>query len=358
MSILSLISNVVTPPVLSQIASMLGTQDSQVERAMNGAVPGLLAALLGATKNADGKGAFAKALAKQDPSMLDDLDEMLNQDGPAIAGKGGDMLAAILGGGRLGQFTAKLQHISGVSAAAAGSITGLAGALIMGALGKISKRDGLDAPGLLSKLQGEVGEIAKALPLDFAEAFRGAGFLEALDAQLAAAQVSSSGDAAAPVRRARVPTAPKPPPGRPWWQYALLGVAVVAILFWTAAQFGGEDATSGTDTGSVGLVDGTDVGAQLQSIMTGLAATMASITDAASAEAAVPNLSTVLDTLNGVAFTIADLPSDGQAALRSAVQGALPALREAADGLMDNSAIQTVVGPLLQQVMETLQNLA
>ncbi|MCR9088867.1 MAG: DUF937 domain-containing protein [Rhodobacteraceae bacterium] len=359
MSILSMISSRVTPDMVDQIATKLGTQNTLVEKALNGAVPGLLAALLGAAKTTGRKESFAQVLAAQDPSMPDALSEQFGQNADTVADHGREALSPVLGDAPLAAFTSEVQRVSGVPSGAASALTGLAGSLVMGALGKASQRDGLDAGGVLSMLQGEAGDIAKALPIDFAESFRGAGFLEALDEQLATAPASvtetSTGEPPPPPRPARVPVKP----GRPWWQTALVGLVVLGLLGWLLGLFEGNDATQVTDTGSAPLVvDGTDVGAQLQTEMAGLQTTLASITDVATAEQALPALTAALETFNAVAFSAEDLPADGKAALQSTVAGALPALRDAADGLLSNGAIANVVGPILQQILDRLQGLA
>lgn len=354
MPILSMISHYLTPSMVNQIANGLGTQSQQAEKVLNGSVPGLFAALLGATESADGEKAFSSAISDQDPSMLDSLGGLLDEDTASVADAGRDALSSILGDARLGDFTAKVQSVSGVPAGAASSLIGIAGSLVLGALTKTIDEDDLDAAGVLSKLRGEAGDIAKALPMDFTESFRGAGFLGALDKQLTTSRVSErSSFAGQPARPARVPVKP----GRPWWQTALAGLVVLALIVWAMGLFGGRAPTDLTDAGSMSTtVDDTNVGAQLQAAMESLSATLASITDAATAEQALPSLTAVLATLDGVGFSAEDLPEDGKAALQSTVSSGLPALRDAADKLIADSSIGDVVGPILQQILDRLQS--
>lgn len=358
MPILSMISHYVTPSKVAQIATALGMQSHVAEKALNGAVPGLLAALLAATESADGESSFARTLSDQDPSMLDVLGGLLDQDTASVAATGRDGLASILGDAQLEDFTAKVQTVSGVPTGAASSLVGLSGSLVLGALMKTSEEDDLDAPGVLSKLRGEAGDIAKALPMDFTESLRGAGFLAALDKQLTAPHLSektsSAGHRGASPRPARVPVKP----GRPWWQLALAGLVVLGVLAWAMGLLGGDAPTDLTDAGSSPqVVDGTNIGAQLQSEMNGLNTTLASITDAATAEKALPSLTAVLETLDAVAFSAEDLPTEGKTALQSTVANALPALRDEVARLTSNSAIAGVAGPILQQILDRLQSL-
>ncbi len=350
MSILSMISQFVTPSLLGQVASMLGTQPNTVEKAMNGAVPGLLATMLGATKTPHGQDAFARALKDQDPTMLDNLSGMLGAQGSGIAGNGSDMLSNIIGGGQLGVFSSKLKDLTGLPTGAAGSVSGLAGAVIMGALGKVAKRDGLDANGVLSLLGKEAPEISKAMPADFRDSFRGAGLLGAFDdlASAPAANVSSMATTAKPAapqpRTTTTPasrTAAPVAPGRPWWQWALGALVLLALLGWLLGWFGGTDvADQAADaTGSELVVDGTDIGAGIRTAMADLDGTIASITDGASAQEALPRLTTIEETLQGLGTSIQNLSAEGRSELKEIIDTSLPDIQQSATALLDDADV-------------------
>ena len=100
-----------------------------------------------------------------------------------------------------------------------------------------------------------------------------------------------------------------------------------------------------------------DIGAQLETAMTGFGETLSSITDAASAEAAMPSLNAALETFTGVENNVRNLPQEGQAAISTMVDAALPNLRVLVDGLMNNSAVRPVIGPVVEQIMTALQAL-
>jgi hypothetical protein len=63
-------------------------------------------------------------------------------------------------------------------------------------------------------------------------------------------------------------------------------------------------------------------------------------------------------TLTSVAASAANLPDEGKSALASIVSGALPAIRSAADALLADSTLATVLKPAIDGVLAKLESLA
>jgi hypothetical protein len=267
MSIIDTISQAVTPAMQSKIAGMLGATEGSVDKAMKGAVPGALLALLGATRSKQGEDAFAAALAQQDPGGLGGVGSRLANDANGVAVSGGRLLSSIIGGGRIDAFAAKLREYSGVPEGGSGTLLGIVGTLVMGALGRTARERGLDARGVLNALAGEKDTVARALPADFAGMLSGTGLLPDDAAPTAApASAPAAGPTARPATAApgSAPAAPHPasrpapaapgpasrpapppprPTGRPWWHW-LIGLVVLALVLWLlAGMMGGEEET-------------------------------------------------------------------------------------------------------------------
>lgn len=89
-----------------------------------------------------------------------------------------------------------------------------------------------------------------------------------------------------------------------------------------------------------------------------LRGTLDTVTDRASAEAALPTLQGVRDNLGSVASVVNALPDTAKTAIDGAIDSAMPALQAAQDRLFGNSDIAEVIRPVLTDVMSRLRGLA
>ena len=204
MDIVKLVSQFATPAVLEQIASLLGVSQGAAQKGLGAAIPGVLAGLLGASKRPGITDALGSALS--DAGGLGDL---LGSNPAAAATKGSDLLSSLLGGDAAGALTGALGSYAGLPKAGAGSLLGLAGSMALGALGKEAASKGLDAGGVLGLLDRSKDEITGALPADFAQALGAAGLFAGLPPKAAAAAPRPPRRAAGPGRRS-APRRPRP----------------------------------------------------------------------------------------------------------------------------------------------------
>jgi hypothetical protein len=113
------------------------------------------------TRNADGAGALAGALARDhDGSILDDLGGFLSQ---ADQGPGDGILKHVLGSDR-GAVESALGQGTGLDVSQMAKLLPMLAPLIMGALGKTQRQKGLDTGGLADLIGGETREIARRKP--------------------------------------------------------------------------------------------------------------------------------------------------------------------------------------------------
>ena len=89
-----------------------------------------------------------------------------------------------------------------------------------------------------------------------------------------------------------------------------------------------------------------------------LSGTLDTVTDRASAEAALPTLQGVRDNLASVAPMVNALPDTAKTAIDSAIDGAMPALQSMQERLFGNNDIAEVIRPVLSDVMSRLRGLA
>ena len=103
------------------------------------------------------------------------------------------------------------------------------------------------------------------------------------------------------------------------------------------------------------MVGGVDIGAQVTETLDTLRGTFSGITDASTAQAALPDLTAARDTLSGLETQINALPAEGKSALQSLVASALPAIEASANGLLANSAVAGVVKPVVDDIIARLK---
>lgn len=151
-SILDLVTQALGSGGASQISKQLGIDESTANSAIGGAIPVLMGALARNAKSGDGAGALAGALDRDhDGSILDDLGGFLGGGGAESAGAG--ILKHVLGG-RQPQVEQGVGAASGLDPAKAGALLKMLAPIVMGALGKTQRTQGLN-PGKLGAVLGQ-----------------------------------------------------------------------------------------------------------------------------------------------------------------------------------------------------------
>ena len=389
MNLMKMATGFVTPVIASKVAGMFGVPEGMARKVLSAGIPLVLGAVMKRGSMPGGADALGSALGGLSSNPLESLGSMLGGEKAQVeeaAKGGGDLLSSVLGGGAAGTLASKLAGYAGVDEKAAGGLMGLASGVAMGGMKKVADDQGLDTAGLLKLLGSQKDEIAAAIPSDLASQFKGS---DLFDGQFFAAPAAAAATAA-PKRPA--PAAPPPPKSGGGAMRWIIGLVILAVLAWLAMQiFGGgqeeepvaeepaateaepaateeaateaepaatEDAATETAAANPLEVDGVDIGASVESILDGLGGTLAGITDSDTAQSAVEALTQADTELNGLESSIEALPDEGKSALAGIVSSALPALQEAADGLLGDSAIAAIVKPALDGIFAKLQAMA
>jgi hypothetical protein len=265
--------------------------------------------------------------------------------------------------------------------------------MALGALGKQASEKGLDAQGVFGLLSEHKDEVVGALPADFSKALSGTGLLSGVLPAAAAAAPKP-----APSQPARTP--PPPPPARSGWTKWLIWLIAAAVIVWLLMRFlspepepvaeepapapaetaadptpeatppaetetaaePAPEATPPADTAAAPadplVVGGIDVGAGVSGVLDQISASFSGITDAASAEAALPQLTEARDALSGLEASVSALPAEGKTALQQMVSAALPTIESTANDLLADSAVAGVVKPVVDNIIATLKGYA
>jgi hypothetical protein len=364
------ISRFITPDTIAKIASGLGINRQAVEQAVAAGIPTILSGLVGLSSRPEGAQRLASVLLQQPPGMLDEVKHALGgAEQASMADHGSSILSALLGGGTMKSVAAAITDYAGIKEGAGKSILGLLGPMVLGVLGQQQRVSGLDAGGIANLLASQKDSIAKALPRGFAEQLSGTRILDSVG-ETWTGETAAAARAAA---RARVPVDERVNPvqadtsaGPAPWALAALAIAAVAGLFWllsgpdteqqVADQTVGRPAVEGRAV-AVPSVNVVEVTRLTSSSVDGLRTTLASITDASSANDALPKLRSMAADLDKVRDMAAKLPAESKQQIAAVVQKALPTINELCDKVLADPAAANVARPIIDSVRAKLSSL-
>lgn len=149
---------------LSHIANRIGADPGATRAGIAAAVPTLLAALSRNASEPGGAEALHGALARDhDGGLLDDLMGLMGGASGGRAADGAGILGHVLGNRRSG-VEAGLARGTGLDPAAMGALLTVVAPMVMGALGKAQRQQGLDAGGLAGLLSGQQRSAQSSAP--------------------------------------------------------------------------------------------------------------------------------------------------------------------------------------------------
>ena len=137
---------------LSSIGERIGADEDTTGSALSAAIPLLISGLARNAAEPQGAESIHRALAEDhDGSVLDDLGGFLSDPDAA---NGAGILGHVLGA-RQPAVTQELSSGTGLDAAQVGQVLRIAAPLVMGALGRRQRTEGLDTNGLAALLGGQ-----------------------------------------------------------------------------------------------------------------------------------------------------------------------------------------------------------
>lgn len=159
MSLLDMLQSQLAGEPSAQIGKQLGTDQAGAQKAIGAALPVLMAALAGNARQKEGAVSLGQALEKDhDGGILDDLQGFLGR-GDTREGEG--ILKHALGSRRVA-VESEVAKQTGLDTSAISGLLPMLAPLVMGALGRQKRQQGLDLGGLTSMLSGE-GQRAKEM---------------------------------------------------------------------------------------------------------------------------------------------------------------------------------------------------
>jgi len=159
--ILDMLSGTIGNDTVSEIGDQLGLDQSTAGNLVGTALPLLVSALAKNASSPKGAESLLNALNKDhDGSILDNIGGLL---GGQVDANGAGILGHIFGSQQQ-QFQQGLGKTAGVDASTVGSLLQILAPVVMGALGKQTAQQNLDAGGLAGMLQGAAKSASQSSP--------------------------------------------------------------------------------------------------------------------------------------------------------------------------------------------------
>ena len=357
-NLVSLVMQFLTPDMIRRIATALGLDRNNAQTAIGAVVPALLA---GFSKTATQPGGAQKLVdaARQQTGTLGNFANMLGTGGQSsLIEKGSQMLSALLGGQDQNSLTQAVARFAGVDQGAAGSLLGMLAPVVMGTIGQQRQQGrSLDAGGITDLLASQKDNIAAALPTGFSNLLGGTGLLDALGG--AARTATAAGSEAARVansaagavvdtgRQAAGATA-----SRNWLYWLIPIAAIAALLIYFLGRPAEQVVQQGITPAQSLMVAGLDLGKQVNDSITSLRTTLGGITDAASAQAALPKLQDVTAQIDKVDTLVGQLSPEQ----RKTLVGMVNPLMSTLNGLFDKVLAIPGVADVLKPTIDLLKD--
>ena len=379
-NLVSVVMQFLTPDMIAKIASALGLDRAVAQKAIGGAVPALLASLADVASTPNGARQLTNTLAQQQAGSLESLKGLIGSAGQNnLAETGSSMLSGLFGGGALDTIAQSIGKFAGVDGGSSKSLLGMLGPVVLGALGQQQRSAGLDASGLASLLGSQKDQIAAAIPSGLADQLSAAGLLDraagGLRSGAAAASAAGSRIGGASERTvAGAGRAAYATTSAAWsqWPYWLAALVVLGGLGWFAlGRQAGEKvaelphpAATQPATGTVGVapsdltIGGVNLANQVNSSVGTLRSILPTITDAASAQAALPKLREATTQLNEVSNLATKLTPEGKSALARLIATATPAINQMCDKVLATPGVGDIAKPAIDELRGKLDTLS
>ncbi len=379
-NLVSVVMQLLTPDMIAKIASVLGLDRNVAQKAITGAIPALLASLADVASSPNGARQLTNTLTQQS----DSLESLRNLVGGAgqnlVADTGTNMLSGLFGGGTLDTMAQTIGKFAGIGEGTSKSLLGMLGPVVLGALGQQQRGMGLDASGLASLLTSQKDQIARAMPSGLSDQLSAAGLIDGATGSLrsGAAAASAAGGRIAEASERTISGAGQTASAlasrttASQWPYWLVAALVLGGLAWFALGRSGEDtvaqvsppATTRTAPGTVGLaptdltVGGMNLANQINSSVSSIGAVLPGITDAASAQAALPKIKEATAQLNEVSSRAAQLSPEGKSTLVKLIVAATPTINQMCDKVLATPGAGDIAKPAIDELRGKLDALA
>jgi hypothetical protein len=372
MNLVNMAMRYIGPAVAERIASKLGIGGPVVNKLIAAALPALLGGVIGKSKSSSGLASIMDLVTGDNRPAASGLGDMFDGGGDvdALAQSGGGMLEGLLGGQGMSALAGALGRHAGVETNQAGSLLGMLAPAALGTIGNQVKDQGMDSVGLAQFLQGQAGNVAQAMPPEFASQLEGSDLFDDFKASLgggaAMAGAAATGVAAAAQRTASsaadaagnvVDAGKKKSMGI---LPLIIGLIAIALVAWFL--FGRNGDTPEVAVPTIGeqeiVIGDVNIGEQFGEVSGALTSTFTGITDAASAEAALPQLEDLSGQITSIGEAAGQLSGEAKSGFQGIVGTVLAQLRPVVENAIASSGAGSILQPVVDQIFGALEGMA
>jgi hypothetical protein len=382
MNLVDKVKSVLGGENLERLADSVGISTDAARKAVDAAVPTVMAALGKLTATGDGANRLATAVDRVDPATLSGL------GGKSLSEIGTGLLKSLGGDSLLSGLSNALSRFTGISGGSIGSVIGSVVSAVLGTLNRQKQEMGLDARGLTGLLEGQKANIAAAMPSgigstlanipgvgDVTNWARGAADTAARHGRDAAdATYRATRDTADATYRAGRDAADTGSSALKWLLPALGLLALAGLtylLFFrdtgtpTAATTRPTERDVVADRGTQPTTRTTTfsdpaaaITTQTNNLVSGATETFSQIKDAASAEAALPKLKDLSADLDKLKTGVASLGADARSSMATALKSTADKITPLIDKAMQIPGVKEKIGPTVNEIRTKLTDVA
>ncbi len=365
-NIVQLITSQLGGGVVNKLSSLLGESPERTQSAVGAAVPTLLAGMTHVASTPDGAQRLASAASQQDPDITTNFASTLGTG----AGAGSSTLNNLFGGGMMGNLTSVLGRFTGMKSTAVSGLLGMAAPLILGFLGKQQRTMGLDASGLAGFLNSQKQNIVSAMPSGLSNVLGSipgfSGFTQKLPAEetaYAGAGPTYTGTSSGAARSAEpvTPVAHRES-GAPRWLIPLVIAAAILLGLWAwshrrVAQPAIEQPAATMENALPATASVPQLTSGLRDNLTSATTTLSGITDASTAEQALPQITQINSTIGSLKAQVDKLPASTKSTVLGSLQPAVTSLQQLCTKVRGMPGVSEKVQTTIDQFNSNLSGL-
>ncbi|MET0483578.1 MAG: DUF937 domain-containing protein [Aestuariivirgaceae bacterium] len=348
-NLVSQILQAIKPEMTSRIASALGIKASDVQEALAGSVPAILAVLVGVVSKPDGARRLIEAATQL--SSTGAVNSLGAGNAQAVGDKGLGVLSSLLGGSSLDGLTSAIARYSGLGQGNVSTLIGLVAPFVMNGIRQ--EAGGLDAAKITNLLVSQKDSIAAALPSGLSSSEVLAGLRSAGSG--AAQQAGRTAQGAAGQVRSNMN----------WVTWAIPLILIAGGLWYFLGRERAAppppapaETTAPAPAPAPAPTTTADPTTQATSAIDTLKAALEGITDSESAKAALPKLQDADGQLGALGNLLATLSPDQKKALAAAIMAALPALNPLFDKVLAIPGVADIAKPVIDGLRAKLDQLS
>ena len=374
MNLVDLVTSQLTGDVLGKLAGLTGTNEAQTRSATNAAVPALLTAFAKLASTNSGASTLATSLGGLDLKTLGNLAGLLGGGQASGLGSiGGSLLSSLLGN-NLGGLVGTIASFAGMQPGIMKTLLTYLAPIVLGTVANSFKGAKPDAAGLMRLFSEQQDNIKAALP-------RG---LSLADFDTTSASPRRAEETRG-VHRHEEPASAFPS----WLPLLLLPLlGLVGWALWPKPQPAPRavvvnetvrregpvvvDRTEVIETQgkkvvadvveekislAPEMVEALKVGENLTGLFGNLGKVLGTVTDEASARAAIPQLSDYAPVLESLQKSTVGLPEAGRSTIVELVTKNMGSLQKVIDTIMAIPGVKEILGPTVTPMVETLSKL-